>query len=164
MCCFKSQRTLTTWNGYGKGDIGEGSVGGSTAHGLLAPSPTSTHGSQAFCQRQRHVCEPSNRWRQVFLLLLIANGLCQAQNPTTRCISRSGCRKCIDCSPKDQVKNVWATYAGKVENPIDVKHKLLFMSPGMLLRDVTWRGVVQNLAFHNHLVAFIVDEAHCVKQ
>ena len=56
------------------------------------------------------------------------------------------------------------TYAGKVENPIDVKYKLLFMSPEMLLGDETWRGVVQNPAFHNHLVAFIVDEAHCVKQ
>ena len=53
------------------------------------------------------------------------------------------------------------TYAGKVENPIDLKHKLLFMSPEMLLGDEIWRGVVQNPAFHNHL---IVDEAHCVKQ
>ena len=51
-----------------------------------------------------------------------------------------------------------------MENPIDVKHKLLFMSPEMLLGDETWRGVVQNPAFYNHLVAFIVDEAHCVTQ
>ena len=70
-----------------------------------------------------------------------------------------------------KARNVYGTctctYAGDVENLSDVctgKQQLLFMSPEMLLRDETRRDIVQNPEVHNHLVAFIVDEAHCVKQ
>ena len=69
---------------------------------------------------------------------------------------------------KDQVwsmtlRNMRAVYTGEVENASDVysgRYQLVILSPEMLLSEETWRDVMQNPAFHNHLIAFVVDEAH----
>ena len=127
--------------------------------------------SEEFSAGKGRLCEPFNRWWEVLLLLFPAT--CYRQNTATDHISC--CYHCVNpltALMKDQVwsmtlRNVHAVYAGEVENASDVcsgSYQLAFLSPEMPLSDETWRDVMQNPAFYNHLIAFVVDEAHCVKQ
>ena len=74
---------------------------------------------------------------------------------------------------RDQVSSlqelgVKAVYAGD-SNPDcieKIKHghySILFFSPECLLKDIEWRDMLQSCVYKQHLVAFVVDEAHCVK-
>ena len=42
--------------------------------------------------------------------------------------------------------------------------QLLFFSPESLLISSRWRGTLQSEPYTSNVVAFVVDEAHCVKQ
>ena len=74
---------------------------------------------------------------------------------------------------KDQVqalttKNVKAIYVGDADDLTIEKvkrgeYEVLFFSPENLLTNVDWRDVLQSPTFQERLVAFVVDEAHCVK-
>ena len=46
----------------------------------------------------------------------------------------------------------------------DGKVQLLYISPESLLRNYQWREMLQSEVYRENLVAFVVDEAHCVKQ
>ena len=41
---------------------------------------------------------------------------------------------------------------------------MLYISPEMLMRKKKWRNMVLSELYQKRLVAFIVDEAHCVKK
>ena len=74
---------------------------------------------------------------------------------------------------KDQVqsltaRSVKAIYVGDaddstVEKITQGEYEILFFSPENLLTNVDWRDVLQSPIFQERLVAFVVDEAHCVK-
>ena len=44
------------------------------------------------------------------------------------------------------------------------KVQLLYISPESLLINSEWREMLQSDIYCENLVAFVVDEAHCVKQ
>ena len=66
-------------------------------------------------------------------------------------------------------KGMKAVYVGGahqsvVEDIKDGKFQVLFFSPECLLTELDWRDVLHSSVFREQLVAFVVDEAHCVKQ
>ena len=75
---------------------------------------------------------------------------------------------------KDQVRsldkrNVRVIYVGEISEESAVysevcegRFSLIFMSPESLLTDMKWRDLLQGPVFQENLVAFVVDEAHCV--
>ena len=42
------------------------------------------------------------------------------------------------------------------------KYQVVFISPELLLTEETWRGMLQSPLYKQHLVGFIIDEAHCI--
>ena len=44
------------------------------------------------------------------------------------------------------------------------ENKIVFTSPEILLRDEEWRDILLCDVFQKNIIAFIVDEAHCVKK
>ena len=44
------------------------------------------------------------------------------------------------------------------------QHQLVFMSPESLLCDLVWRSMLSTSIYSKNLIAFIIDEAHCVKK
>jgi len=75
---------------------------------------------------------------------------------------------------KDQVKtaterNVTAVYVGdakstEVRKICEGEYQLVFMSPKSLLQDSTWRDMLLSPVYQQQLIAFVVNEAHCVKK
>ncbi len=75
---------------------------------------------------------------------------------------------------KDQVRsmvkrNITAIYAAEADEQAvrDIHlgiYQLLYMSPEMLLRDEKWRDMLVCPIYQKNLMAFAVDEAHCVKK
>ena len=75
---------------------------------------------------------------------------------------------------KDQVrslleKNVRSAYVSDVDECSDVYKQacngelsIIFISPESLLCDPKWRDILQSPIYQQNLVAFVVDEAHCV--
>ena len=43
------------------------------------------------------------------------------------------------------------------------RYQFLFLSPELLLTNHKWRDMLTTSVYKQHLVAFIVDEAHCIK-
>ena len=43
------------------------------------------------------------------------------------------------------------------------RYQFLFFSPELLLTNSRWREMLATSVYKQHLVAFIVDEAHCIK-
>ena len=42
------------------------------------------------------------------------------------------------------------------------EYQLLFISPELLLKNLTWREVIRSASYMSKLIAFVVDEAHCI--
>ena len=74
---------------------------------------------------------------------------------------------------KDQVasltaKRVRACYIGGevtdsiVEEVNKGQYQIVFSSPETILRNEMWREMLNNSTYREHLVAFVVDEVHCV--
>ena len=47
---------------------------------------------------------------------------------------------------------------------LEGKYRVVYFSPEQLLRQSKWREMLQSEVYQKNLVAFVVDEAHCVKQ
>ena len=47
---------------------------------------------------------------------------------------------------------------------LDGKYGVVYISPEQLLRRVKWREMLQSDVYQKNLIAFVIDEAHCVKQ
>lgn len=76
---------------------------------------------------------------------------------------------------KDQVasfekKGVSAAHlAGSVDQEVKIgvgsgSYSLVLMSPEQFLTVQKWRSMLQSEVYREKLVAFVVDEAHCVKK
>ena len=75
---------------------------------------------------------------------------------------------------KDQVrkmteKNMRALYVGECDHSTEVdvcdgKYQMLYFSPELLLTNPVWRDMLQSDVYCRNLVAFVIDEAHCVKK
>ena len=75
---------------------------------------------------------------------------------------------------KDQVRqmterDVSAVYVAEADERTETeicagKFQLFYMSPESLLTNATWRDMLQSDVYQTNLVAFVVDEAHCVKK
>lgn len=75
---------------------------------------------------------------------------------------------------KDQVsamnrRRIRAVYTGDLDDSgrttteiSEGKYQLVFVSPEALLTDLNWRDMLQSPNYQENLVAFVVDEAHCV--
>ncbi len=138
--------------------------------------------------KQETVVKHFLRGRDVFVSLLTGSGksLCYSVLyvafdklwKTEACRSRL---MAVVLSPlialmKDQVRamirrDLKAVYFGEVQEEDDTyleicegKYQLMFMSPEALLTDVKWRDILQSPIFQENLVAFVIDEAHCVKK
>ena len=62
--------------------------------------------------------------------------------------------------------NHMAEYIGELHEPTilaNVKEELLFVSPESLMGNSLWREVLSSKLYKQSLVAFAVDEAHCIK-
>jgi len=46
----------------------------------------------------------------------------------------------------------------------DGRYQVVFLSPEALLTDRYWREVLQSQTYQSNLVAFVVDEAHCIRK
>lgn len=64
-----------------------------------------------------------------------------------------------------------AVYVGDEHNSDDVLEKtrsgeysLIFMSPESMLIGCTWREMFRSETYQKHLVAVVIDEAHCVEK
>ena len=42
------------------------------------------------------------------------------------------------------------------------QYQIIFISPELLLVNLTWRDMIRTHTYMSNLVAFVVDEAHCV--
>ena len=47
---------------------------------------------------------------------------------------------------------------------LEGKYQLVFMSPASLFTVRKWREMLREEPYYSNLVAFVVDEAHCVKK
>ena len=75
---------------------------------------------------------------------------------------------------KDQVqvlteKGINAIYSGGAEEEETEtikcgEYQIIFFSPESLLCNLEWRDMLQSPIYQEKLVAFVVDEAHCVKK
>ena len=75
---------------------------------------------------------------------------------------------------KDQVRamlerNVSAVYTGSIDDNTEAditegKYQLVFFSPEALLCEERWLDMLMSPLYQENLVAFVVDEAHCVKK
>ena len=73
---------------------------------------------------------------------------------------------------KDQVANlkakgVEAVYVGErcdMNGVYEGRYPILFISPEALLTDNKWRDILLSQVYQHHLMAVVVDEAHCVKK
>ena len=75
---------------------------------------------------------------------------------------------------KDQVRQmtergVSAVYVGEADAATETevcngRFQLVYFSPEALLTNPTWWDMLQSPVYQNNLVAFVVDEAHCVKK
>ena len=75
---------------------------------------------------------------------------------------------------KDQVRqmkerDVRAVYVGDVNEKAESdvfngRYQLVYLSPEALLTEDRWRDMLQSDVYKQNLVAFVVDEAHCVKK
>ena len=75
---------------------------------------------------------------------------------------------------KDQVRqmsqrNISAVYVGDADEELetkicDGKFQLVYMSPEALLTNQMWRDMLLSPVYQANLVAFVVDEAHCVNK
>ena len=72
----------------------------------------------------------------------------------------------------DQVRHmtergITAVYVGDCVSEVEVCNgcfQLVFMSPESLLTNETWRDMLTSPVYQEHLVAVVIDEAHCVKK
>ena len=76
---------------------------------------------------------------------------------------------------KDQIesltrRSVSAAYAEKTKSDAilldriaEGKYQFVYISPEMLLTDQHWRNMIVTPVYKQNLIAFVVDEAHCVK-
>ncbi len=76
----------------------------------------------------------------------------------------------MDQKAKFTPRGIIAEFVGEnQEDPTAVKNvlrgvvQLVFISPEALLRNRTYRSMLLSRAYKQHLVALVVDEAHCVK-
>ena len=53
---------------------------------------------------------------------------------------------------------------GAVLRVVDGKHQLVFVSPENLLDNPLLRGMLTSEVYQSHLVAVVVDEAHCIEK
>ena len=119
--------------------------------------------------------------RDVFVSLLTGSGksLCYGILPVMfDTIKQFSSSIVIVVSPlialmKDQVRamverNVSAVCIGDAEVSVDEvyegKYQLVYISPEALLTNETWRDMLLSSVYQERLVAFVVDEAHCVKK
>ena len=73
---------------------------------------------------------------------------------------------------KDQVANlkargVEAVYVGEkcdMDRVYEGSYPIVFISPEALLSESKWRDVLVSEVYQRHLMAVVVDEAHCVKK
>ena len=73
---------------------------------------------------------------------------------------------------KDQVTNlkakgVEAVYVGErcdMNRVYEGRYPIIFISPEALLTDSKWRDVLLSQVYQHHLMAVVIDEAHCVKK
>ena len=136
--------------------------------------------------RQAKVVEDFLSGRDVFVSLPTGSGksLCFCLLPKafdalrgTRSVDRQSI--VVIVSPlialmKDQVRkmterDVSAVYVAEADERTeteicDGKFQLVYMSPESLLTNATWRDMLQSDVYQTNLVAFVVDEAHCVKK
>ena len=75
----------------------------------------------------------------------------------------------IDQRDKFNHMGLSAEYIGELHEPMilanvkEGKYQLLFVSPESLMRNSLWREVLSSKLYKQSLVAFVVDEAHCIK-
>lgn len=48
------------------------------------------------------------------------------------------------------------------EDVMNGKYQLVLISPELLMTNLTWREMMRTNVYQENLVAFIVDEAHCI--
>ena len=73
---------------------------------------------------------------------------------------------------KDQVESlklrgVNAVYAGEdcdMDRVAEGSYPVIFVSPEALMTKSIWRNVLLSEVYQKHLVAVVIDEAHCVKK
>ena len=73
---------------------------------------------------------------------------------------------------KDQVRQMLergmsAVYVAEADHQTEIKvcegkFQLIYLSPESLLTNPTWRDMLQSDVYEQNLVAFVIDEAHCV--
>ncbi|KAI8496736.1 Sushi, von Willebrand factor type A, EGF and pentraxin [Branchiostoma belcheri] len=75
---------------------------------------------------------------------------------------------------QDQVQRlqqggIKAAYVGETQEDADIKrgviegkYSLVFVSPEAILNSKSWRGMLTNKTYREHLVGVAVDEAHCI--
>lgn len=68
-----------------------------------------------------------------------------------------------------KMRGASAVYVGDVDDKMEGdicsgQYQLVYLSPEALLTNDMWRDMIQNPVYQENLVAFIVDEAHCVRK
>ena len=76
----------------------------------------------------------------------------------------------MDQKAKFTPRGITAEFVGESQDdPTAIKNvlrgmvQLVFISPEALLRNRTYRSMLLSSVYKQHLVALVVDEAHCVK-
>ncbi len=58
----------------------------------------------------------------------------------------------------------WDQDTGRTNKIKNGEVQLMFTSPDALFTSSHWLNILSSDIFQNHLVGFIIDEAHCVKK
>lgn len=77
----------------------------------------------------------------------------------------------MEQSAKYSVQGITCAFVGELQDDLDTlkdvktgKVQLLYISPESLLRNPQWRDMLLCSVYQDNLVAFVVDEAHCIAQ
>lgn len=75
----------------------------------------------------------------------------------------------MEQSAKYSVQGVTSAFVGELQEDLDTLQdvrtgmiQLLYISPESLLRNPQWRDMLLSSVYQDNLVAFVVDEAHCI--
>ena len=119
------------------------------------------------------VCLPTGYGKRLCFLLLLwvfdrLRGVCGAS--IVLCVSPL-MSWMIDQRQKYRAMGMSVEIVGEAQDDVAVvglvekgRYQLVYVSPESLIGGNTWREMLRNNVYQENLVAFVVDEAHCVKR
>ncbi len=124
-------------------------------------------GNTGVCERQRCVCGTTYGIWEVILLCTSSQGLRLSimicVSPLTALMMEQRDKLCT--------RGVSAEFVGELQQDISSmkgvesgQYQVVYISPEALIRNPQWREMLLSRPYRDNLVAYVIDEAHCIKK